>query len=248
MNINDFYANGGTSSFLDRFATMLNIPNYRVRIVGVFIGSVILYIYILPYNILSLSGTEATNTQNAELQQVLQNANNKYNSGEMESVLNITLKNFTAEVIIVLLNSQASGSGTNNNDNNEGPNDDNDNGGIIGIPIVNMPSGINQGISRSDSHSFSFTIANWGIAICSGLLLLIVVVSGLVLYVRNAVKEITLKQIYPDNAHEILDESNNIVRSGLVQPESADAHLEVEERIININVKKKSIFEMKINN
>ena len=54
--------------------------------------------------------------------------------------------------------------------------------------------------------------------------------------------------VVSDNAHEILDESNNIVRSGLVQPESADAHLEVEERIININVKKKSIFEMKINN
>ena len=42
MKIDDFYANDGESNFIDRMAASLNIPQSRIRIVGVYTGSIVI--------------------------------------------------------------------------------------------------------------------------------------------------------------------------------------------------------------
>lgn len=39
--LNEFYATGGTTSFIDRLASVLNIPSYRIYVVQIYQGSVI---------------------------------------------------------------------------------------------------------------------------------------------------------------------------------------------------------------
>ena len=246
MDINYFFANGGTSSFIDRFAAMLKIPSYRIRIANVAVGSVILDIIILPDNILSVSGTATTSAQNTELQQVLQTVNGKYTSGEMETALNIVLMNFSADVVIVVVNTQTStGSGTGNNGNNNGGiNDSNDNGGVIGIPIIDTPSGLNQGKSRTDSSSFSIAIEDWVIAICAGILFLLIVISGLIIYKQNAAKTISLHEISPNKMNTILNDPNFDGKGSSVW---IDESSPVGKNLINRNEEKKeSNFEIEL--
>ena len=42
MTITDFYANDGETKFIDRMAASLNIAQSRIRIVGVYSGSVVI--------------------------------------------------------------------------------------------------------------------------------------------------------------------------------------------------------------
>lgn len=46
MTITDFYANDGETAFIDRMAASLNIAQSRIRIVGVYAGSVVIESYI----------------------------------------------------------------------------------------------------------------------------------------------------------------------------------------------------------
>jgi hypothetical protein len=46
--LDEFYASGGTTSFIDRVASLLNIPTYRVYVVQVYYGSVIVGFEIKP--------------------------------------------------------------------------------------------------------------------------------------------------------------------------------------------------------
>lgn len=46
--LNEFYASGGTTSFIDRVASLLNIPTYRVYVVEVYAGSVIVGFQVKP--------------------------------------------------------------------------------------------------------------------------------------------------------------------------------------------------------
>ena len=158
MTIDQFYSSGGTTSFIDRFSAMLNIPSYRVPIAQVSLGSVILDIMILPNGSASFTGTATTNAQSTELQKILQTVNHKYTSGEIESILNIVLMNFKANAIIVVTNSDSQSSNGKSDNGSGGINDSNDNGGISSSPIIDTPSGLNQCKKRTDSTSFNVVI------------------------------------------------------------------------------------------
>ena len=46
--LDEFYAEGGTTSFTDRVSAALGIPSYRVKTVSVYEGSVIVDFIIIP--------------------------------------------------------------------------------------------------------------------------------------------------------------------------------------------------------
>jgi len=39
--MSEFFSNGGTTKFVDRLAASLNVPSYRVKVVSVYEGSVV---------------------------------------------------------------------------------------------------------------------------------------------------------------------------------------------------------------
>jgi len=45
ITTSDFYASGGTSTFVDRVAAVLGIPIYSIRVVGIASGSTIISAY-----------------------------------------------------------------------------------------------------------------------------------------------------------------------------------------------------------
>ena len=46
--LEEFFATGGTTEFIDRLATILNIPTYRIYVVQVYYGSVVVEFSIKP--------------------------------------------------------------------------------------------------------------------------------------------------------------------------------------------------------
>lgn len=47
-NLDEFYAEGGTTTFTDRVSAALGIPSYRVKVVSVYEGSVIIDFIVIP--------------------------------------------------------------------------------------------------------------------------------------------------------------------------------------------------------
>ena len=46
--LEEFFATGGSTEFIDRLATILNIPSYRIYVVQVYYGSVVVEFAIKP--------------------------------------------------------------------------------------------------------------------------------------------------------------------------------------------------------
>ena len=206
MTIDQFYNNTNPLSFIDKFAAMLGIPSYRVTIATIKIGSVIAEMNIQSDPDLGVSGTTTTSAQLTELNQVLSKINTLYSSGAAETQLGVVIMNLVAEVDLVTEVSQtdmggtssgssggSSGNSNGNGSGNGGGNGGDNSGGGNGI----NPTGENINESKNHSNSFQVVAEDWVIGLFAGILFLIIIVAGLIIYKQNANKNIQLHEISP---------------------------------------------------
>lgn len=187
MPITSFYATNGPTSFIDAFATMLKIPAYRIRIVNITPGSVILYIIISPDPNLTTPAAitnELTNV-NAVLTTLLSN-------GTVASVLNVTIISASSNLATPVTATSATTDGSQSTSSSTPD--------VVIIepigPVLN-PSGVNQGKSKTSASSFTPVVEDWVVALFVGFLFLVIIFSGLILYKKNANRTISLQEVIP---------------------------------------------------
>ena len=210
IQLSDFFANNKSVSFLNTFAAMLKIPPYRISIVNVKVGSVILDMHITANASLGVPGTTTTSSQLNELEELLQQLNVIYEAGALDSTLGVTIMNFNAAINLV---TEVSSPGANpgntggNTNGNNGGNTGGSNGGDGGDGTIS-PSGDNQGGSKSPPNAFEIVAEDWIMAVFVGALFLVIIISGLILYKRNAT--VHLHEISPSKISGIGENSFDI--------------------------------------
>lgn len=190
MTIDDFFANDGATSFLDRFAAALNIPPWRIRIVNVKKGSVILNIEVVPE-----SGTLVDEI--AELASIEEELTNLIEGGSLDDLLDVTIMYINVQVNIVEDVTDDSDDGEDSTGNEDSSDDNSDSGSE---ESSKDPNGDNQGHNVKKSMQFDVVIEDWVISVFAGGIFLIIVVSGLVLYNKNVNRNVSLKEVLPSKS------------------------------------------------
>lgn len=184
MTIDDFFANDGATSFLDRFAAVLNIPPWKIRIVNVRQGSVILDIEI------SDSDTQALKTIETNLNQIIE-------SGTLGSLLEVIVLSVDVEIDEVTDVTDDSDSGDNGS-SSEGDDDNYDDDGEK--DSGKDPNGENNGHHGKKAVHFDVAIEDWVVGIFAGGIFVLIVMSGMILFKKNSNNTISLKEVLPSNS------------------------------------------------
>ena len=192
--VDEFFNAGGVSSFLDRFAAMLNIPSYRIRIVNVRSGSTILDFYVIADD----SKTSAETA--AELSELNSYITASVDDGTLASVIGHEVLDYSSSVNTIsdtvdaeestTDSSTESSSGGEESSQGEGNNESNDDS-----TSTNDPNGGNKGSGTSSSNNFKVVAEDWLVAIFGGIIFVLILMSGLVLYTKNVNKSVSLQEI-----------------------------------------------------
>ena len=102
-------------------------------------------------------------------------------------------------------NQGSSGSGGQNSGQNSGS------GSSDGSGPGNSPSGSNQGGTKPNKIAFEVIAADWVVAIFAGIIFILIVISGLVLYQKKVNKTISLKEILPGSS--ISPENSSVIKN-----------------------------------
>jgi hypothetical protein len=192
IDLDNFFNNNGEIAFLDKFAAMLNIPSYRIRIVNVKQGSTILDIYI-PIDETLDSSTDQAN----ELNQVHDAFKESAKSGTLGTGLGYNVLKYSSEVSVVSDISESEDSGSNEDsqesETNQDSESDNENNGET--TEDNDPNGGNLGSGTSSTNHFKVVADDWLVGVFGGIIFLLIVLSGLVLYTKNANKSVSLYDV-----------------------------------------------------
>ena len=185
INIADFFNNNGDIAFLDKFAAMLNIASYRIRIVNVKKGSTILDIYILADEAII-----QTNRQNNELEKINDIFEETVVSGELAGRIGYNILSYTSSVDRIKDVSEQSNEESENSDDVDQSSSNNENNDDS--TQENDPNGGNTGSESSVSKNFRVLAEDWMIAIFCIAIFLLIVLSGLVFYRKNSNKNVSL--------------------------------------------------------
>ena len=185
INMADFFNNNGDKAFLDKFAAMLNIPSYRIRIVNVKKGSTILDIYILADEAIIKA-----NRQNNELETINDLFEESVLSGELASITGINIISYTSSVDKIKDVSEESDEDSGNPDDGEESSSNNENNDDS--TEENDTKGGNMGSESSVSKNFRVIAEDWMIAIFCIVIFLLIVLSGLVFYRKNNNRNVSL--------------------------------------------------------
>ena len=207
ISIADFFSKNGQIAFIDKFAALLGIPSYRIRIVNVRKGSTILTIELVA-DVNQSPADQYKYITNLETQ-----VTSLVSSGTLQASLNITLLNYTSTVVYQTQagsssgssNQGSSGSGGQNSGQNSGS------GSSDGSGPGNSPSGSNQGGTKPNKIAFEVIAADWVVAIFAGIIFILIVISGLVLYQKKVNKTISLKEILPGSS--ISPENSSVIKN-----------------------------------
>jgi len=185
--VSDFFKNDGVSSFLDKFAAMSNIPSYRIRIVNIRSGSTIIDYYVVADDTLSSSASEAElNSLNDDITQAA-------SDGTLGSTLGYTVLAYSSKVETI--SDTADSGGDDSSESSSEGRDDSNNESNDDSTTTTDPNGENKGSGKSASNSFKVVAEDWLVAIFGGIIFILILLSGLVLYTKNANKSVTLQEM-----------------------------------------------------
>ena len=202
MSIDTFYSSG-PASFVNAFAAILGIPSYRITIAGIRLGSVIADMNIAADSSLGTVPGTTTAAQLADLTSLASKVNILYTSGQLATALNVVIMNVVADVDLVTSSTSTStGSGSSSGGSSGGDTGDNS-GGFTGNGI--NPTGENQGGSKGNKNSFEVVAEDWVIALFAGIIFLLIIVSGLIIYQQNKFKNIQLHDVSPSKIGVMID-------------------------------------------
>ena len=194
ISIEDFFDNNGATAFVDKFAAMLNIPTYRIRIVNIRAGSTIIDFYVIPDDSAGLTQTDELN----ELKSLKKTVEDSANDGSLSDTLGYPILDFKSEMDEVSDHATEStedsssngGSGQGDDSNNESNNESNDDSAG-----EQSPEEENRGKNKINLHKFKTLAEDWIIAIFGGVIFIVIILSGLVLYTKAAHKTVHLHEM-----------------------------------------------------
>lgn len=177
MTLSEFYSTGGTVAFIDKLAAILKIPSYRIRVVNIREGSVIVDASITSEISLLSDSTITTADELAELSEIQNDIDAAFESGELADALGVDILSYDSDVSTVEEiedNTDDNGEGSQNEDSGD---DDDDVEGSAGEG--DSPNGDNNGKGKRFPSEFEPAVNDWVIAIFAAVILIMVSVASL---------------------------------------------------------------------
>jgi len=210
MTLKEFYSDNTRATLIDKLASVLGIPSYRIRVASVKQGSVILNMFIKPDETLA-GQTDSTGAkaQDKELSNVNTLVNSLASSGKLSQALGKTVLSIDSQTSIV--NATASvavntgGSGNTGGGNTDGGNTGGGNtGGDPGTGGGNTDNG--GGSNIVFKGTFNEAVSDWVIGLLVGIILVVMAIGSIIAYAFSKGKRMILAEPPSAKVVPILEE------------------------------------------
>ncbi|OMJ78805.1 hypothetical protein SteCoe_21333 [Stentor coeruleus] len=179
MTLSDFYSTGGSIAFIDKLAAILKIPSYRIRVVNIREGSVIVDAMVTEDATTLSDSTTTSSSIVDELNSVKDTLDAAYESGELADTLGVDILDYATDVSTVdeVKDKTDDNGGGSESQGGESGDDDNDSEGSAGNG--DSPNGDNNGKGKRFPSEFEPAVNDWVIAIFAAIILVMVSIAAL---------------------------------------------------------------------